>query len=92
VWPEERSGYDVRVPVAYAPAPPVASFKPRIPLWVEEKIAAGIAVSGVLWGVQAATSPISRVENLTATPGPLELCGISILVWLHSRWRRSVGR
>ncbi len=92
IWPEERSGYDTSVPVAYAPLPVVPSPKPKIPLWVEDKLTGALAVGGVLWSAQVATSPISRVANLTATPGPLELCGISILVWLHTKWRRSVER
>jgi hypothetical protein len=92
MWPEERPGYDAPVPVAYAALPVVPSPRPGIPLWVEEKVAACIAVAGVLWSAQAVTTPISRVANLTATPGPLELCGISILVWLHIKWRRSMGR
>ena len=91
MWPEERAGYDAPVPVAYAAVPVPASPKPAVPLWVEEKVSALIAIAGVIWSVQALTEPISRLTNLTATPGPLELCGASILVWLHTKWRRSIG-
>jgi hypothetical protein len=91
MWPEERPGYDPRVTVAYAAVPVIPSPRPKVPIWVEEKLCALIAVAGVLWSVQAVTSPISRVANLMATPGPLERCAISILVWLHSKWRHSIG-
>jgi hypothetical protein len=92
MWPEERSGYDAPVPVAYAAVAVTASPRPRVPLWVEEKLVAGIALAGVLWCVQVMTDPISRLTNLIATPGPLEVCGISILFWLHTRWRHSLAR
>ena len=92
MWPEERSGYDERIPVAYAPVTASgASFKSKIPLWVKGKTAAFIAACGLLWSAQVLTAPISRVANLTATPGPLEICAVSILIWLHTKWRRSVG-
>jgi len=91
-WPEERPGYDKPVPVAYAAVTVYPSPKPKLPLWVEEKVSACIALAGLLWSVQALTSPISRIANLTATPGPLELCGISILIWLHIKWRHSLAR
>jgi len=92
MWPDERSGYDERIPIAYASVAAVGgSSNSKIPLWVEEKTAAFIAVCGLLWSAQVLTAPISRVTNLAATPGPLEICAVSILIWLHTKWRRSVG-
>ena len=56
----------------------------------EERIASLIAAAGVIWGVQFATSAPVPPSAMVFPPGPLEACGVGILVWLHAKWRRSV--
>ncbi len=51
----------------------------------EEQIASLVAAGGILWAVQVATAGFDRIP-----PGPLEVCSVAILVWLHAKWRRSI--
>lgn len=54
----------------------------------EERIGSLIAAAGVIWAVKIITS--RTVPGLLLPAGPLETCGIGILIWLHSKWRRSI--
>ncbi len=90
VWGHEREGYssDHRQ-VAYAPVKPSAG--PAIPNWLhwEERLGSLAAGIGVVWGVHVAATHLRIVDSLWETSGPLELCAISTLIWLHAKWRRS---
>lgn len=85
----ERLGYNVN----YA-APRAAKSIEVTPLWrrirTEERIGSLTFWGGVAWAVQIATKDIANFMRLLLTPGPLEVCGIGLLVWLHAKWRRSV--
>ena len=63
--------------------------------WLEAKIGSlGMAV-GLIWSTYVATSSVtsfsSMFTNLIYTRGPLHCLAISILVWLHAKYRRSVA-
>jgi len=75
--------------VAYAPARPVIG--PSAPHWLhwEERVGALGAGIGVIWGVQISTTDPRVLDTLWQTGGPLELCAICTLIWLHAKWRRS---
>ena len=90
-WGHEREGYSEDRRVAYAPAKAAAAPSTGIPwAWLEERIGWLGGAAGIIWSVQVATSHLPNRDALWETRGPLELCGISILIWLHAKWRRSV--
>ena len=58
----------------------------------EESLGSLIAGGGIIWSVQEATKGLAELWQLRLLrPGPLEVCAIGILVWLHAKWRRSVN-
>lgn len=60
--------------------------------WFEEQIGPIIAAAGVGWAVYHGTFVAHDiVQGFTAVylkSGPLEVCAIGILIWLHGKWRR----
>ncbi|MBZ5627290.1 MAG: hypothetical protein LAO06_00310 [Acidobacteriia bacterium] len=56
----------------------------------EEQIASLIAAAGVIWGVKDLTSKPLPAIAMILPLGPLEICGVGILLWLHAKWRRSL--
>jgi hypothetical protein len=84
----------------YLAAPPSYAPKMRISKPVsqghirgEERLGSLIAAAGLIWAVHLLTHNFAGTWNLdTVIPGPLPVCGIGILVWLHAKWRRSAMR
>jgi len=57
----------------------------------EERLGSLIAAGVLMWTVRVGTQDLASIWQLTVLPpGPLEICAIGILVWLHAKWRRSV--
>ena len=57
----------------------------------EERLGCLAAAGGIIWAVWVATQNVSTLWNLSVTqPGPLEICALGILMWLHAKWRRSI--
>jgi hypothetical protein len=93
-WPAERQGYSQANQVAYVAVPvesPV-SRKRHINLTrLEQHLGSLISVVGLIWGVQVATRDFAAFTRIDLySPGPLEIVGLGILIWLHAKWRRSV--
>jgi len=90
IWSGEPASYPVvavgpirkRTPVEHK------SWWKRIK--TEERFGSLIASAGLLWGTQVLTVDIHDVNSLMRSPGPMEICAIGILIWLHAKWRRSV--
>jgi len=58
---------------------------------MEERLGSLISGVGVIWTVQEATKDLAGLWQFSILrPGPLEVCAIGILIWLHAKWRRSV--
>ncbi len=58
----------------------------------EESLGSLIAAGGIIWSVQEATKGLAELWQLKLLPpGPLEICALGILIWLHAKWRRSVS-
>jgi len=55
----------------------------------EERLGVLIAAVGIVWSVRTATQDLSSLTQFgLLNPGPLEICAIGILIWLHAKWRR----
>lgn len=56
----------------------------------EERLGSLIAAAGAIWAVHEATKGLANLFQLKIlNPGPLEVCAIGILIWLHAKWRRA---
>jgi hypothetical protein len=94
-WDARREGYvDLpRVPM-YAPVHTTASKASgqRYPFSIsaEERVGSLVAAGGTIWATYVATVDYASLWRMQiAPPGPLEVCALGILVWLHAKWRRS---
>jgi hypothetical protein len=78
-WNEGRDGY---VP----PAKPASKAKERqflLRIRTEELV-------GSLLAAVATSDYASLWHTQIMPPGPVEVCALGILVWLHAKWRRSM--
>lgn len=56
----------------------------------EERLGSLTAAAGIIWAVYEATKGLADLLHLKVLPpGPLEVCAIGILIWLHGKWRRA---
>lgn len=90
IWSGEPASYPV---VAVGPVRKLHSIERKS--WsrrikTEERLGSLIASAGLIWGTQVLTANIHDLDSLMKTPGPLEVCAVGILIWLHAKWRRSV--
>jgi hypothetical protein len=94
-WDRGREGYlDLPQKPVYAPvAKPAQKSKgqePFLSISTEVRLGSLITAGGMIWGTYAATLHFSGTLNFESIPpGPMEVCGLGILVWLHAKWRRS---
>lgn len=58
---------------------------------LEARIGSLVAAGGIIWTVNDATRNFTNFDNIFLPAGPLELCAIGVLIWLHARWRASVS-
>ena len=96
---DRREGYIDRPVVAYVTPPkPVirtAGKPPRkddhsLSIRWEERVASLIAAGGAIWAAYAATQDINALWKVQIMPpGPVEVCALGVLAWLHAKWRRS---
>ncbi|HEY6337304.1 MAG TPA: hypothetical protein VIW68_02310 [Candidatus Sulfotelmatobacter sp.] len=57
----------------------------------EVRLGSLIAAAGMVWTAYVATSNYDALWHMQVLPpGPIEVCALGILVWLHAKWRRSV--
>ena len=100
-WNERRAreGYaNVPLRPTYAPVHPPAEpvGKPggrqeRFSIPAEERLGSLIAAAGTAWTMYAATVDYAALwRTQILPPGPVEVCALGILVWLHAKWRRSI--
>lgn len=76
-------------------APKTRAMKPvnRAQIRWEERLGSLIAAAGIIWAVYVVTHNFAGAWNLQdLTPGPLPVCAIGILIWLHAKWRRASTR
>jgi hypothetical protein len=57
---------------------------------MEARIASLVSAGGIIWTANLATQKFTTIDHIVLPTGPLELCAIGILIWLHAKWRSSV--
>lgn len=92
-WDVGREGYvDVPRTSTYVPVskPKRSSQQYRFSISTEERIGSLVAAGGTIWATYAVTADYAALWRLRLLPpGPLEVCALGILIWLHAKWRRS---
>jgi len=96
-WDEGREGY-VESPNKFVPVVAVPKTVKTGPetnnlqsIRREEMLASLIAAAGTIWAVYVATTDYDNLWRLQIMPpGPVEVCALGILGWLHAKWRRSI--
>ena len=86
-WNEGRDGY---VPPARH-AGKVSERQFFLRIRTEELFGSLLAAAGTIWATYVATSDYASLwHTQIMPPGPVEVCALGILVWLHAKWRRSL--
>ena len=95
-WDAGREGYVQSkaqyVPVVQTQKPAKAVRRQRHLLSIrgEERVGSLIAAAGTIWAVYVATHDYDSLWRMQIMPpGPIEVCALGILAWLHAKWRRS---
>lgn len=97
-WKAGREGY-VESPNKFLPVVAVAkAVKKKGPppnnldsIRHEELLGSLIAAGGTIWAVYVATVDYASLWRMQIMPpGPVEVCALGILCWLHGKWRRSI--
>jgi len=91
-WPEERSGYCEAPPVAYVTARINASpDKDGHIIHRVEQSGSVISGVGIIWTTYAVAHHSAEIARFALfPPGPLEVLGIGVLIWLVCKWVRAV--
>ena len=89
-WPQEREGYSEPPPVAYVTTH-ISADQDGTTIRRVEQIGSLIAGGGIIWTVYAVAHHSSEIVRLALfPPGPLEVLGIGVLIWLVAKWVRAI--
>lgn len=96
-WDSGREGYvnsqNRFVPVVEIPKPARKAKSQGdglLSIRAEERLGCLIAAGGTVWAVYVATVDYANLWHMQIMPpGPVEVCTLGILAWLHAKWRRS---
>jgi hypothetical protein len=93
-WPQEREGYSQSPPVAYAPIRlDSGASRESTTIRRAEQIGSLIAGGGIIWtAYDIAHHSAEIVRFALFPPGPIEVLGVGVLIWLVAKWCRAVGR
>ena len=89
-WLPERTGYEDRRTIAYAPGDTtrLQVFK-NWTAW-EARLGSLVVAVGLIWAVRILTSNLASSAVLWQTTGPREAAALGLLIWLHAKWQRSI--
>ena len=91
-WPQEREGYYQPTPVASAPVH-VSAGKESIAIRRAEQMGSVVAGGGIIWTAYAVAHHSAEIARLVLfPPGPLEVLGIGVLVWLVAKLCRAAAQ
>ncbi len=93
-WDLDREGYTNQTPIVYSPvhtpARKAAHDDHFLSSRAEVRLGSLVAAGGIIWAVYVATVDYNSLWRMQILPpGPIEVCAIGILAWLHAKWRRS---
>ena len=96
-WDSGREGYvnshNRFVPVVEIPKPAKKAKSQSgalLSIRSQERLGSLIAAGGTVWAVYVATVDYANLWRMQIMPpGPVEVCALGILAWLHAKWRRS---
>jgi hypothetical protein len=94
-WDAGREGYLSSTPRYTPVVAPKAVQRPKgesnfLSVRAEERLGSLIASAGTIWAVYVATVDYSSLWHMRIMPpGPVEICALGILAWLHAKLRRS---
>jgi len=91
-WPQEREGYHQPPPVAYVPVRlDPSSHKENTAIRRAEQIGSLVAGGGIIWTIYAVAHHSAEIARFAFfPPGPLEVLGVGVLIWLIAKWCRAV--
>ncbi|HXZ26534.1 MAG TPA: hypothetical protein VEG08_00890 [Terriglobales bacterium] len=89
-WPQERSGYEDRRTVAYAPGDTTRIQVFRNWTAWEARVGSLVLALGLIWALRLLGSNPGNLSALWLTSGPRETAALGLLAWLHAKWQRSV--
>jgi len=91
-WPEERNGYYEAPPVAYVSARTNAvAEKEGHTIHRIEQIGSVISGAGIIWTTYAVAHHSTEIARFALfPPGPLEVLGVGVLIWLVCKWVRAI--
>lgn len=92
-WPQEREGYYQPTPVAYAPVyVNSGAGKENLAVRRAEQIGSVVAGGGIIWTAYAVAHHSAEIARLVLfPPGPLEVLGIGVLIWLVAKLCRAAS-
>ncbi len=80
-------------PQTYVPVPSAdkpSSGRHLLSIRAEERFGSLVAAGGTIWATYVATVDYAGLWRMQIMPpGPVEVCILGILAWLHAKWRRS---
>jgi hypothetical protein len=80
-----------REPVHTLPPPKASGQRYFLRIRTEEYFGSLLSAAGIIWATYVATQDYASLWHMQIMPpGPVEVCGLGILVWLHAKWRRSM--
>jgi len=96
-WDRDREGYldvpqkPVYAPVAKSPGGSADNQQASSIARREERLGSLIAAAGTIWAAYSLTKDYADLWRFQILPpGPIEVCALGILHWLHAKWRRSL--
>ncbi len=92
-WPQEREGYYQPTQVAYAPVRVNSGAgKESIAIRRAEQIGSVVAGGGIIWTAYAVAHHSAEIVRFALfPPGPVEVLGIGVLIWLVAKWCRAAS-
>ena len=95
-WDAGREGY-LNSTSKYIPVVAIPKTTKKLPgekntlsIRGQERFGSLLAASGTIWAVYVATVDYANLWRMQfMPPGPVEVCALGILLWLHAKWRRS---